>query len=51
MNDLIIKLAQANKDHYDNHPVAHIALMGAYAALAGSVYSKAFKKMTDPKKN
>ena len=50
MNQKLIDLAMANADHYNNHPKAHIAMMGAYAVIAGFGYRKLFQKVVNDSK-
>lgn len=48
MNEKFVQLAMMNKEHYDNHPKAHIALMAAYGAIGAVAFHKYISKITAP---
>lgn len=44
MASIIERLAQKNKDHYDEHPGRHMAFAIGYAVVAGGAFKYLIKK-------
>lgn len=45
------KLAQANVDHYNAHPVIHIATTVVYGVVAFAVINRGIKRLCNVPKN